>query len=307
MKQLQGKELSYNNIRDLDVAWKGVCAYNRFLKHAVSVNGKDTDGHEITANFDSCAGQVFTIALKHNTPCGAALGKNVLDSYLKTYNCDSMSIFGGIVGCSAVIDEAAALEMKKCFLEVIVAPGFTPEALEVFGTKKNLRLVTAEINADEIHDFLSVDGGFLVQTRDDKLFDKWDIVTKTRPTPEQINQMAFGMTMAMFAKSNAILVIKDYAAIGIGSGQTNRIWAAEQALERAQKIVKAGLTCDAKNAEVLISDAFFPFDDTVRKAAEYGIKAIVQPGGSIRDDDSVKACNELGISMVFTGTRHFKH
>ena len=132
-------------------------------------------------------------------------------------------------------------------------------------------------------------------------------MTKAKPTQEQINEMAFGMTIAMFAKSNAILVIKDQAAIGIGCGQTNRIWAAEQALERAQNVVKSGVTSSDENATVLISDAFFPFDDTVRAAAKYGIKAIVQPGGSIRDEDSIKACDELGIAMVFTGTRHFKH
>ena len=131
--------------------------------------------------------------------------------------------------------------------------------------------------------------------------------TKAKPAPSQINEMAFGMTIAMFAKSNAILVIKDQAAIGIGCGQTNRIWAAEQALERAQNVVKAGLTSSSDNATVLISDPFFPFDDTVRAAAKYGITAIVQPGGSIRDEDSIKACDELGIAMVFTGTRHFKH
>lgn len=307
MKQLQGKELSYNNIRDLDVAWKGVCAYSQFIKNAVPVSGKDTEGNTVTANFASAAGSVFTIALKHNTPCGAALGKNVLESYKKTYNCDSVSIFGGIIGCSAVIDEDAALEMKNCFLEVIVAPGFTDGALKVLAEKKNLRLVVAEIPANETHDFLSVDGGFLVQSRDNKLFEKWDVVTKAKPAQSQINEMAFGMTIAMFAKSNAILVIKDQTAIGIGCGQTNRIWAAEQALERAQNAVKTGLTGSKENAEVLISDAFFPFDDCVRTAAKYGIKAIVQPGGSIRDEDSIKACDELGIAMVFTGTRHFKH
>ncbi len=307
MKQLQGKELSYNNIRDLDVAWKGVCAYYKFLKKISPVTGKDSKENQITANFTPCSGQVFTIALKHNTPCGAALGKNVLDSYKKTYNCDSISIFGGIVGCSAVIDEIAAQEMIKCFLEVIVAPGFTPEALEVFKVKKNLRLITAEVSADETHDYLSVDGGFLVQSRDNKLFEKWDVVTKKSPTQEQIDQMAFGMTIAMFTKSNAVLAIKDNAAIGLGCGQTNRIWAAEQALERAQKIVKEGLMSDTTNSEVLISDAFFPFDDCVKKAAEYGVKAIIQPGGSIRDADSIRACDELGISMVFTGIRHFKH
>lgn len=307
MKQLQGKELSYNNIRDLDVAWKGVCAYSKFIKNALPVKGKDKEGNAVTANFAPVSGSVFTIALKHNTPCGAALGKNVLDSYKKTYSCDSVSIFGGILGCSAVIDEKAALEMKKCFLEVIVAPGFTDGALKVFEEKKNLRLIVAEIPADEKHSYLSVDGGALIQSSDDTLFEKWDIVTKAKPTAAQVNEMAFGMTIAMFAKSNAVLVIKDQMAIGIGCGQTNRIWAAEQALERAQKVVQSGAASDNKNAEVLISDAFFPFDDTVRAAAKYGIKAIVQPGGSIRDEDSIKACDELGIAMVFTGTRHFKH
>ncbi|MCR4626236.1 MAG: bifunctional phosphoribosylaminoimidazolecarboxamide formyltransferase/IMP cyclohydrolase [Treponema sp.] len=307
MKQLQGKELSYNNIRDLDVAWKGVCAFSKFIKNATPVTGVDTEGNPTSATFASSAGSVFTIGLKHNTPCGAALGRNVLLSYKKTYNCDPVSIFGGIIGCSAVIDEEAAQEMVKCFLEVIVAPGFTDGALKVFAAKKNLRLIVAEIPVTDTHSYLSVDGGFLIQGNDDKLFEKWDVVTKAKPTQAQINEMAFGMTIAMFAKSNAILVIKDQAAIGIGCGQTNRIWAAEQALERAQNVVKSGVTSSDENATVLISDAFFPFDDTVRAAAKYGIKAIVQPGGSIRDEDSIKACDELGISMVFTGTRHFKH
>ncbi|MCR4938860.1 MAG: bifunctional phosphoribosylaminoimidazolecarboxamide formyltransferase/inosine monophosphate cyclohydrolase [Treponemataceae bacterium] len=323
MKQLQGKELSYNNIRDLDVAWKGVCAFNRFVKNASPVNGtdfsnyegiicgKDKDGNKaepkgspVTASFSGAASSVFTIALKHNTPCGASLGKTVLESYKQTYDCDPVSIFGGIVGCSAVIDKAAAEEMSKCFLEVIVAPGFTDEALEVFAAKKNLRLMTADIDADDTYECMSVAGGLLVQNRDNELFSKWDIVTKAKPTQAQIDEMAFGMTVAMFAKSNAILVIKNRTAYGIGCGQTNRIWAAEQALSRAKEKTDAlGLG----NAEVLISDAFFPFADCVEKAAEYGIKAIVQPGGSIRDQESIDTCNKYGIAMIFTGTRHFKH
>ncbi len=323
MKQLQGKELSYNNIRDLDVAWKGVCAFNRFVKNATPVNGtdfsaydgiicgKDKDGNKaepkgtpVTASFGGAASSVFTIALKHNTPCGASLGKTVLESYKQTYDCDPVSIFGGIVGCSAVIDKEAAEEMSKCFLEVIVAPGYTDEALEVFAAKKNLRLMTADVDADDTYECMSVAGGLLVQNRDNELFSKWDIVTKAKPTQAQIDEMAFGMTVAMFAKSNAILVIKNRTAYGIGCGQTNRIWAAEQALSRAKEKTDAlGLG----NAEVLISDAFFPFADCVEKAAEYGIKAIVQPGGSIRDQESIDACNKYGIAMIFTGTRHFKH
>ena len=170
--------------------------------------------------------------------------------------------------------------------------------------KKNLRLIQAEIPAEDKLDFMSVDGGVLVQDRDTDLFQRWDIVTKAKPSRSQIEEMAFGMTVAMFAKSNAVLVVKDGAAIGIGCGQTNRIWAAEQALSRAREKTDAmGVSC----AEVLVSDAFFPFSDCVEKAAEYGIKAIVQPGGSIRDQDSIDACNRHGIAMVFTWARHFKH
>lgn len=323
MKQLQGKELSYNNIRDLDVAWKGVCAFNSFVKNAAPVNGidyseyngiicgKNPDGTKasptgkpITTSFAGAANSVFTIALKHNTPCGASLGSTSLESYKQTYDCDSVSIFGGIVGCSAIIDKPCAEEMVKCFLEVIVAPGFTKEALEVFSEKKNLRLITAEIPADDEYECMSVAGGLLVQNRDNVLFEKWDIVTKAKPTQAQIDEMAFGMTVAMFAKSNAILVIKNKTAYGIGNGQTNRIWAAEQALSRAKEKTQA---LGIGNAEVLISDAFFPFADNVEKANEFGIKAIVTPGGSIRDQECIDTCNKYGIAMVFTGTRHFKH
>ena len=323
MRQIQGKELSYNNIRDLDVAWKGVCAFNRFVKNAAPVSGTDYSayngiiagkddagnkanptGTPITATFSGAASSVFTIALKHNTPCGASLGRTVLESYKQTYDCDPVSIFGGIVGCSAVVDKEAAEEMSKCFLEVIVAPGFTDEALAVFAQKKNLRIVIAEIEANDDFECMSVAGGLLVQNRDNQLFEKWDIVTKAKPTQDQIDEMAFGMTVAMFAKSNAILVIKNRTAYGIGCGQTNRIWAAGQALERAKEKTDA---LGIGNAEVLISDAFFPFADCVEKAHEYGIKAIVQPGGSIRDQESIDACNKYGIAMIFTGTRHFKH
>ncbi|NLV68806.1 MAG: bifunctional phosphoribosylaminoimidazolecarboxamide formyltransferase/IMP cyclohydrolase, partial [Spirochaetes bacterium] len=192
----------------------------------------------------------------------------------------------------------------KCFLEVIVAPGFTDEALEVFKTKKNLRIVTADISADDEWECSSVDGGLLVQNRDTVLFEKWQVVTKAQPTQAQIDEMAFGMTVALFAKSNAIVVVKDRAAIGIGCGQTNRIWAASQALERAKEVTDKGNT---SHAEVMISDAFFPFCDCVEEAAKYGIKAIIQPGGSMRDQESIDAADRLGIAMVFTGSRHFKH
>jgi len=164
--------------------------------------------------------------------------------------------------------------------------------------------VTADISADDEWEYTSVDGGLLVQNRDTVLFEKWQVVTKAQPTQAQIDEMAFGMTVALFAKSNAIVVVKDRAAIGIGCGQTNRIWAASQALERAKAVT------DKENipkAVVMISDAFFPFCDCVEEAAKYGIKAIIQPGGSMRDQESIDAADKLGIAMVFTGARHFKH
>ncbi len=286
MTQLQGKELSYNNIRDLDVAWKAVCAYNEFV-------GKKT-----------ADARYFTVALKHNTPCGAAEGATLAESYSRAFSCDPVSIFGGIIGCSRTVDAETAQAMTQTFLEAVVAPGFDGEALKIFAGKKNLRLIRAGIPVSGIYECMSVDGGMLVQTADRTLFGEWETVTEKKPTKEQTEQMAFGMTIAMFAKSNAIVVVKDGAAVGTGCGQTNRIWAAEQALSRAREVTDREKTSPA---EVMISDAFFPFADCVEKAAEYGIKAILQPGGSIRDRESIDACNRLGIAMVFSGTRHFKH
>lgn len=301
MEQLQGKELSYNNMRDLDIAWKAACAYDSFM-------------HTLPEEFPSQIEEdlVICVALKHNTPCGAALGKTVLEAYKRTFLVDPVSIFGGIVGCNHCIDKEAAEEMAKTFLEVIVAPDFTPEALSVFGAKKNLRLVKASIEPKAFTESLSVDGGILVQERDNNLFTDWKVVTDTIPTKEQAIEMAFGMTMALFVKSNAIVVVKDRIAVGLAGGQVNRIWPTEQALSRAQKLTDAGIPCldgsvSTTKAEVMVSDAFFPFADCVEMAAQYGIKAIIQPGGSMRDQESIDAANKLGISMVFTGTRHFKH
>lgn len=282
MEQLQGKELSYNNMRDLDVAWKAVCAYNRYVENK----------------------SFFVVALKHNTPCGAAAGKSLLEAYERAFDCDPVSIFGGILGCSHTVDAAAAEKMTECFLEVIAAPDFTEDALRIFSAKKNLRLIRMKTEAQPIFESVSVDGGLLVQSADTGLFDSWNVVTKAQPKASHKADAVFGMTVAMFAKSNAIVIVKDGAAVGIGCGQTNRIWATEQALERAKEVTdKAGST----QAEVLISDAFFPFGDCVEKAAEFGIKTIIQPGGSIRDAESIEAADRLGIAMVFTGRRHFKH
>lgn len=307
MKQIQGKELSYNNMRDLDIAWKAACVYDYFLANLP--NDFPQNAKQL---LNSNKRKVLCVALKHNTPCGAALGETVLEAYQKTYLVDPTSIFGGIIGCNAIIDKATAEEMSKIFLEVIVAPDFTPEALEVFAKKKNLRLIQASIKPNNNTEILSVDGGLLIQSRDNQLFSEWKQVTEKAPTCEQVVDMTFGMTIGLFVKSNAILVVKDGIACGISGGQVNRIWPTEQALSRAKALTDSGIPdssgkISTQNATVMVSDAFFPFPDCVELASKFGITAIVQPGGSIQDQLSIDKANELGVAMVFTGTRHFKH
>lgn len=264
---LNGKELSYNNIKDLDIAWK-VC--NEFE-------------------------EIACCALKHNTPCGVAIGDSVFEVYKKAHDADPISIFGGIVAINREVDEETAIEMSKIFLEVVAAPSFTNEALEVLKKKKNLRVIKCNEKPNAKKFMVTVDGGILVQEEDLKLKNEMNVVTEKQPTESELRDMEFGMKVVKYVKSNAIVAIKDGVAIGIGGGQVNRIWATTEALERG------------KGATVLASDAFFPFRDCVDEAAKYGIKGIIQPGGSIRDEESIVACNEHGISMVFTGVRHFKH
>jgi len=307
MKQLQGKELSYNNMRDLDVAWKAACAYDAFIASLPTDYPADA-----AAKLTGGSSPVICVALKHNTPCGASLGKTVLEAYQRTYLVDPVSIYGGIIGCNKPIDKETAEEMTKIFLEVVVAPDFTPEALEVFTKKKNVRLIKADVKPASITESMAVDGGVLVQSRDNRLFSEWKVVTEKAPTAAEAAEMAFGMTMALFVKSNAIVIVKDGVAVGLAGGQVNRIWPTEQSLARGKAITDAGLpmldgSVSKEGATVMASDAFFPFPDCVEMAAKYGIKAIVQPGGSMNDQLSIDAANKLGIAMVFTGTRHFKH
>ncbi|NUU98736.1 phosphoribosylaminoimidazolecarboxamide formyltransferase [Marinitoga sp. 1154] len=266
-EQLNGKELSYNNFKDIDIAWK------------------------IVNEFD----EKVCCAVKHQTPCGVAVGKTNYEAYKKAYECDPISIFGGIVAFNNKVTEDTAKEIKKIFLEVIIAPDFDNKALEILKKKKNLRIIKANIPPIEKLEYSSIDGGILVQERDVKLFEKFEIVTNNKIEKELMEELIFAFKIVKYAKSNAIVVSKNKMAKGIGSGQPNRIWAAIDALDRA------------KDGIVLASDAFFPFDDVVKKAGEYKIKAIIQPGGSIRDEDSIKVAEKLGISMVFTYMRHFKH
>ncbi len=270
IEQIQGKELSFNNIRDMDVAWK------------------------IVNEFDSY--QFAVCALKHSTPCGVAIGSSTADAYQKAHDCDPISIFGGIVASNHTITEEAAKAMNDIFLEIVIAPNFDEAALAVFAKKKKLRVIKASQAPIDPLDFVKVDGGMLVQDADLEFSNQLEVVTDKTPTEEQMSDLLFAQHVVKHVKSNAIVAANRQMALGIGTGETNRIWAAQQAIERA-----------SGQATVLASDAFFPFEDIVQLAAEKGIKAIIQPGGSIRDKDSIEACNQLGIAMVFTGMRHFDH
>ena len=274
-EQLNGKELSFNNIRDMDIAWK------------------------VVGEFEEPA----ACAIKHSTPCGVAVADNIYTAYTKAHDCDPVSIFGGIVSLNREVDSKTAEELKKIFLEIVIAPSFTDEALEILKSKKNLRVIKSKIKQQQDKmEYVKVDGGLLVQQTNNKMIDKMNVVTDKAPTEQEKEDMILGMKVVKHVKSNAIVVVKDGMAIGVGTGQTNRIWATVHAIEHAQEKIGKDLT-----GAVLASDAFFPFRDCVDTANEAGIKAIVQPGGSMRDQESIDACNEHGIAMVFTGIRHFKH
>ncbi len=301
-KQLWGKELSYNNINDANGAL------------------------ELLKEFD---GMPAVVACKHANPCGVGTGKDVYEAYMRAYNSDPVSVFGGILAINGTVDAATAAEINKIFIEIVMASGYTDEALEILESKKNIRLLQIDDIAakreDTAFDMKKVYGGLLVQRYDETLVKNEDmklfsvkapvehttlqsgktktvygcgVVTDRMPTKEEIDAMMFAWRVVKHTKSNAIVIGKQGRTTGIGMGQTNRIWAAKQAVEHAG---------DEAKGSVLASDAFFPFDDCVAVAAEAGITAIIQPGGSIKDEDSVKAANKAGIAMVFVGDRHFKH
>jgi phosphoribosylaminoimidazolecarboxamide formyltransferase/IMP cyclohydrolase len=273
--QLQGKELSYNNLVDLEAA------------------------RAIIAEFP--AERPAAAVLKHTNPCGAAIADDLATAYEKAFNADGVSAFGGIVALNRPIDEATAQALTTTFLECVVAPGCDPEAQAILAKKKNLRVLTLDnLKAGPLYTVKAIAGGFLTQKRDTamELPEDWDIVTDKQPTPEQLAELLFAWRVVKHVKSNAIAVTKNLVTLGIGAGQMNRVGAAAIALNQAG--------AEAQNA-FLASDAFFPFDDSVRTAAAAGIMGIVQPGGSIRDKDSIAAANELGLIMAFTGVRHFLH
>ena len=279
-KQLNGKELSFNNINDTNGAL------------------------ELLKEFT----EPTVVACKHGNPCGVGSGSTIFEAWKKAYEADKVSIFGGIVVLNREVTKEVAEEMKQIFLEVIVAPSYEPEALELLKGKKNVRVLQLDDisvpQKETAYDMKKVNGGLIVQTIDSKLLDgEVQVVTTTQPTKEQMEDLLFAFKMVKYVKSNGIAVAKNKQSIGIGPGQVNRIWATKQCFEHAQELI--GL--EATKGAVLASDAFFPFADCVEAAHQAGIKAIIQPGGSVRDQESIDKCNEYGIAMVFTGIRHFKH
>lgn len=275
-KQLGGKELSYNNIQDANAALS------------------------IVREFDA----PFAVGLKHMNPCGAAIGKDIEEAWDKTYAADTVSIYGGIVAFNRPVTGGVAAKLKPIFLEIVMAPSFEPEAMEILSKKKNLRLLEVKMEKEEgvAKQYVGVRGGMLVQDLDNECKEVADemTVTERHPNAEELTDLDFGWKVVKHVKSNAIVVVKGGMTLGVGAGQMNRVGSAEIALNEARA---AGAT----EGLVLASDGFLPFDDTVELASKYGVTAIVQPGGSIRDEDCIKKANEKGIAMLFTGMRHFKH
>lgn len=272
MHQLHGKELSYNNIVDMEAAWNMVWEFS----------------------------EPAACIIKHTNPCGAAIGVDVHEAYVRAYEADSTSAFGGIVAVNRPVDIDTAEEMSKIFLEVIMAPSFDEPALSLLEKKKNIRLIV--LDKPDTHQMVlkKVSGGLLVQEEDSIVEDEstYEVVTKVEPTKEQWEALRFAWKLVKHVKSNAIVVTSSHQTLGVGAGQMNRVGSAHIALTQAGEAAKGA---------VLSSDAFFPFGDTVETAAAHGISAIIQPGGSIRDEESIKAADEAGIAMVFTHIRHFKH
>ena len=269
--QLHGKEMSYNNIQDASAAL------------------------DILSEFD----EIACVAVKHMNPCGVAVGKDVFEAYSRAYEADPVSIFGGIVAVNGVVDKATAEKMHSIFLEIILAVDYEDEALEILTKKKNLRIYKlSEKNNNHEQQIKSVRGGILVQDFNSELAESYEVVTDKQPTKEQMSDLEFGLKVVKYVKSNAIVVVKNGQTLGIGAGQMNRVGSCKIALEQAGALA---------DGAVLASDAFFPMRDSADLAAEYNIAAIVQPGGSIRDQESIDACNEKGVAMLFSKIRHFKH
>lgn len=275
-EQLNGKELSFNNINDLYACLEVVSEF------------KDTK-------------DVVCVAIKHTNPCGVGVDKSTLKAYTKCYEADKTSIFGAIIGINSTVDIETARMMSEIFLEIVIAYDYTKEALELLKEKKNLRVLKlSKIQESlQVYDMKYIDGKLLVQDKNNILAQKCEIVTKIRPNNNQLKDMEFGLRVVKNMKSNAIAIVKDGKTLALGCGQTSRIWALKNALENNKDKDFTGA--------ILASDGFFPFSDCIELAYKYGIIGVVQPGGSIKDKESIEACDKNKMTMVFTGIRHFKH
>lgn len=271
--QLHGKELSYNNINDANAAV------------------------ELLKEFEGTA----CVAVKHANPCGVGIGDSIYEAYRKAYACDPVSIFGGIIALNDIVDAKTAAEINKIFVEIVIAPGYTDEAFEILSSKKNIRILRIDnIRQKNLTglDVKKVNGGILMQQIDNGNYNELKVITDRKPTEKELEDLKFAWKVVKHVKSNAIVLAKENMTVGIGPGQMNRIWAAENSIRQAG---------DNASGSVMASDAYFPFPDCVEAAAKAGITAIIQPGGSIRDKESIDACNKYNIAMVFTGMRHFRH
>lgn len=270
-RQLNGKELSYNNIIDTQAAW------------------------ELVKEFDRPA----CVIIKHTNPCGTAIGTDLEQAYERAFAADPLSAYGGIIALNQTVDSRTAARIAEPFMEVVIAPGYDADALELLQAKKNLRVLEMPVVRKTALQVRTVEGGFVVQDMDQEPADApWEVVTETQPDPGLLEELSFAWKVVKHVKSNAIVIARGGATLGVGAGQMNRVGAARIALEQAG---------DKARGAVLASDAFFPFKDTVELAAQYGIRAIIQPGGSMRDQESIEECNRCGMAMVFTGNRHFRH
>ena len=287
-QQHQGKELSYNNINDTDAAF------------------------ELVSEFDPAQGAACVI-IKHANPCGVATGATMAEAYTRAFDCDRTSAFGGIIALNQPLDGPTAAAISEIFTEVVIAPGADAEAVEIFAKKKNLRLLTTQGLADPSVAGMAVrqvSGGLLVQDKDVGRITAQDlkVVTKRAPSEQELSDLLFAWTVAKHVKSNAIIYVKDGATVGVGAGQMSRVDSTRIAARKAQDMAEAmGLPAPLTEGSVVASDAFFPFADGLLTAAEAGARAIIQPGGSMRDDDVIAAADEAGLAMVFTGMRHFRH
>ena len=270
----QGKKLSYNNIMDADAAFSCLKEFE----------------------------ETACVIVKHANPCGVSKGENMLEVYKQAFNADSLSAFGGVIAMNKQCDELVAKEISKVFVEIVLAPSFTKEALEIFSTKKNLRVLeVGNIKPREkLLEVRNVVGGIIVQETDTSVIQKQDLktVTTAKPSDSEVETMLFGWKVLKHIKSNGILIVKDNTTVGVGAGQVSRVDSVDIAMKKSGENIQGSILC---------SDAFFPFRDSIDKISNSGIKAVLQPGGSVRDDEVIEACNEHGIAMVFTGQRCFKH